>query len=118
MQVPLSLSSVGVAFTNVTSISLPAGDWDVSGIADFLFGGGSTTQLVAGSSATSATFGPQDTFFADSYPVATLTNVICEPIPTARYVFTTTTTVFMIVKAAITNGTVTAYGTIRARRYR
>lgn len=106
---------------NVTSISLTAGDWDVTGVVDFQYGATtSITNLVGGSSTTSATLGARDTFFdfetAANVPTATADAAFV--IPTTRISIAATTTVYLVAQATFTVSTLKAYGTIRARRMR
>lgn len=99
---------------NVTSISLTAGDWDVTGTVDFAFGAKIGCELFYGSSSTSATLGPQDS----AVDIQITTNAHVAPIPFVRYSLSGTTTVFLVVKAAFSGTTLSAYGTIQARRVR
>lgn len=104
--------------TNATSISLTAGDWDVSGVARFNPAG--TTILssqatgVSPTSATSAGFGT-----VNSLNFATAAGIGCQLVaPVARITLSATTTIFLIVVANFTVSTCTADGFIRARRVR
>lgn len=119
----VSNSSSGVSLTsgtpsNITSISLTAGDWDVSGAAQ-LIGSGVTSAgfMGAGISTTSATFGSVGSLnvlqFTMSSPTA---NHL--PTPIFRVSIASTTTVFLVGQAAWSGGTFTANGFIRARRVR
>lgn len=102
---------------NVTSISLPAGDWDVSGVVDFHPGSTTTTTyLQGGISSTSATLGAQDSFFSDTHAIATTSIDAAKVVPTVRLSLSTTTTVYLVAKAGFATSTLTAYGTIRASR--
>lgn len=106
---------------NVTSISLTAGDWDVDGAVDFKFGATTSyTNLVGGSSIVSATRGAQDTAVDFETPAAVPTAGadMVFPIPTTRISIAATTTVFLIAQGTFTVSTLSAYGTIRARRVR
>lgn len=103
---------------NITSISLTAGDWDVTGIVDYALNGVGTASFVSGSSSTSATLGAQDTFTELPLTLAVFTGNVGQPIPTVRYSLAATTTVYLIGKATFGAGTVGGFGTIRARRVR
>ena len=105
---------------NVTSISLTAGDWDVTGIVQYTPAATtSITQLTQGSSSTSATLGAQGTFSKFVTAANILTAV--DPawaLPTVRFSLTTTTTIYLVANATFTVSTLAAYGVIRARRVR
>ena len=103
---------------NVTSISLTAGDWDVTGVIDYVLGTTTATDFKGGSSSTSATFGPQDSFINMESKSTGLTDTFSYNIPTVRFLLNSTTTVYLVAQATFSAGTVDAYGTIRARRMR
>ena len=103
---------------NVTSVSLTAGDWDVTGVVDYTLTGTTSTKFQAGSSATSATFGAQDTSVNVPLILTTVTDTYGQVIPTTRFSLASTTTVYLVAQATFSAGTVAAYGTIRARRIR
>lgn len=113
---PTSLSN-GTA-KNVTSMSLTAGDWDVTGVVDYVLAGTTSTKFQAGSSSTSATFGAQDTSVNVPLILTTVTDTYSQIIPTTRFSLASTTTVYLVAQATFSAGTVDAYGTIRARRMR
>ncbi len=104
---------------NITSISLTAGDWDVSGVVFFASSGGTPTARVAATNSTSAT-NPSDTSgrinyagaFGSSYGSHSL------PLIPARYSLSATTTVYLIATSTFAAGTHTAWGLIQARRVR
>ena len=103
---------------NVISISLPAGDWDVSGDVDTGFTGGTITQFGGGTSNTSITFGPQGQNFLLQSNLTSSTGVFYQPVPITRYLLTTTTTIYLIYRILFSAGTISVSGQIRARRYR
>jgi hypothetical protein len=111
------LSTSPVSFTsgtikNLTSISLTAGDWDVSG--NFL---GVTTlafSSVAGWINTASATEPDISFITFLYAVNTAAG---SPVPLVRLSLTTTTTVFLICQLTGT-GTIVGSGGIYARRVR
>ena len=114
--------STGTAKT-VTSISLTAGDWDVSGVVNNILG--ATTNVVAaygGISTTADTLGADNTF-------AGITNIAAglvygnalqlrNVVPTQRISIASTTTVYLIGYGSFSVSTLTAHGLIRARRVR
>jgi len=106
--------------SNVTSISLTAGDWDVDGVVDYNAGATtSITQLQQGTSSTTAALGAQDTYTSEAF-AAMVPGAL--PLgywaPTTRISLASTTTIYLVAKASFTVSTLAAYGTIRARRVR
>lgn len=101
---------------NVTSISLTAGDWDVTGLVNFSPSVGMSVTL-AGISTTSATLGALGTVSRDSATSA-IFSVVAAPTPVVRISIASTTTVFLVCQALFASGTVDATGVIRARRVR
>lgn len=111
-----SLSN-GVA-ANATSVSLTAGDWDVSGEVTYSAGAGCIPTVFQQSiSTTSATGGGSgnQTLWSNTFSTAS-TNVM--PTPRVRVSLSATTTVYLIGAASFSGGTMTAAGFIRARRIR
>jgi hypothetical protein len=107
--------------SNITNISLPAGDWYVNGQVDYRAAATtSITILTQGISQTSATLGSQDTFsrLIGSAFVPTASNDACLPIRGQRISLTTTTTIYLVARPTFTVSTLTGYGTIEARRIR
>lgn len=113
---------------NVTSISLTAGDWDVTGVVDYTFAATTSyTQLTAGISLTSATLATQagggglgtdpNSAFATPAQVPTALAFSLEINP-VRVSIAATTTVFMVTNCTFTVAALSAFGTIRARRVR
>lgn len=114
--------------SNVTSVSLTAGDWDVSGAVDYVFAATTSyTQLQAGISLTSATLASQaggaglgtDPNVSFATPAAVPTALpYTQTVPTVRISLAVTTTVFLVSQAVFTVAALSAFGTIRARRVR
>lgn len=114
--------------SNVTSISLTAGDWDVDATVDFnVAATTSITQLQAGISLTTAALAAQtgggglgtDPNVSFSQP-AEVPTALPDNIstPTVRVSVAATTTVFLVTQCTFTVAGLTAFGTIRARRVR
>lgn len=103
---------------NATSVSLTAGDWDVTGTAVFIAGATTTIQaLDIGVNTTSATLGGLGT--ANNYILPFTTGTTSSvSAPVVRITLTTTTTVFLVVAAGFGVSTMTVNGLIRARRVR
>ncbi|MDR3448344.1 MAG: hypothetical protein P4M15_01100 [Alphaproteobacteria bacterium] len=101
--------------TNITSISLAAGDWDVDGNVYFV-PSAVMTNIYAGSNSTSATFPGVNNFsqLHLSFASALASSLV---IPTQRYSLSSTTTIYLIGQSSF-GGTCTAGGLIRARRVR
>ena len=107
---------------NVTSMSLTAGDWEISGYVEI--SGTGTTNIAnafGGSSVTSATLdiNPIGTYwhFAPGGTAPT-GSAYGFPIPTRRITLTGTTSVFLLANCGFTVSTCSAIGIIRARRPR
>lgn len=114
----ISISS-GTGF-NATSISLTAGDWDVSGVVTYIPAASTViNSQAAGISTTSATL-PAGSIGAFNLLAATLGTGAAQayPSPTVRVSLASTTTVYLIGQAFFTVSTCTANGAIRARRVR
>ena len=103
--------------TNVTSISLTAGDWDVEG-SILISPSGTLTLIVAGVSSTSATY--ETTEDGATYLQTTFGAGQSQQLSTGarRYSLSATTTIYLIGKGAFASGTTIANGVIRARRVR
>ena len=104
-------SGVGLAnnvASNIVSLDLTAGDWDVSGNVAFSAGAGTHTLFAAGIDSI-------DTQTMGSFPTGAVTQGISTSVK--RYNGTATVTVWLVALASFT-GTTTASGTIRARRMR
>ena len=107
---------------NVTSISLTAGDWDVSGNCNFT-AASATTALgsvwAAGISTTSATLPTDGTEAPVFVPLITATSFKTHGTVSVKQVnVSSTTTVYLVCEATFTAGTAGGYGDIRARRVR
>lgn len=118
--------STGTA-ANVTSVSLTAGDWDVSGC--IVFKPGATTSITLLGAAISATtnavpavIGQNSTndFLVQNASAAFVPgsndDTLC--IPPVRVSLSTTTTTYLVGKATFSISTLAEYGQIRARRMR
>lgn len=121
-----TVASNGVSMTsgtviNITSISLTAGDWDVSGVVGITNTLGTTTYTYInyGSSSTSATIGNlgQGGSLTTNSNIAATVDFIA-PIPTTRFSLASTTTIYLIARASFATSNSYAYGVIRARRAR
>jgi hypothetical protein len=108
--------------TNITSISLTAGDWDVWGVAGFLGDAAATatTQFVGSVSTTSATHGANETnkvrITCASVDASTGDTVL--PVPVVTLSLAATTTVYLVGNVVFGSSTMTYYGSITARRVR
>lgn len=111
---------------NVTSISLTAGDWDVSSVVDFNLAGATPTVLQSGPSLSTGVLPTQpggaglgtDGLTSMLSTVVAGTGVIVLGGNLVRLSIASTTTVFLVASATFSVGTIGAYGTIRARRKR
>lgn len=116
-------TATGVAMTspnaaNVTSISLTAGDWDVSGSVQFNAAATTVqTTAVASISTTSATAGPLGNNARIQATFATSGTQSLNT-PVVRLSLASTTTVFLVAAATFSTSTLSCDGLIRARRVR
>lgn len=104
--------------TNVTSISMTAGDWDVSAVGKFNLTAASASLFSVGVSTTSATLPGDDAYVQKPLITSVLTSTYADTTPVVRLSLASTTTVYLVVRSTFSVGTETAYGTIRARRVR
>lgn len=103
---------------NVTSISLTAGDWDVEGSINYNQTAATATAIIGGTSSTSATV-PTDGSEAYNGGIGTLlSETTGSGITRKRFSLSGTTTVYLVAKATFSAGTVTAFGSLNARRAR
>jgi len=104
--------------TNVASISLTAGDWDVWGSIEFDSAGSTTiSQTVAGVNTASGVL-PAAPFKAINSYSATAGSIIAGPVPQQRLSLASTTTVYLVGFCLFAVSTLTATGIIQARRRR
>lgn len=106
---------------NITSISLTAGDWDVTGGVVFTTAATtSVTQAIAGVSTTTATLGADGTYSRNTIAafVPGAVEWIDQVAPTVRISVAATTTVYLVAQSTFTVSTQTAGGYITARRVR
>jgi hypothetical protein len=101
--------------TNITSISLTAGDWDVEGQVTYLPSIGAS-MLIGGSATTSSTL--PGTNLYTSMSVSLSAAVQSMPIAYQRYSLSATTTIFLVSQASFSSGSCTGFGSIYGRRVR
>ncbi|MBU9359754.1 hypothetical protein KTE52_25785 [Burkholderia multivorans] len=99
---------------NITSLSLPAGDYDVSGVG-CITATGATTNMTVGISTTSATLGALGTYAGMSFTISATGGGTCIATPQVPLQLSTTTTVYLIGLGAFSSGTMTSTGKIIAR---
>lgn len=104
--------------TNMTSISLTAGDWEVFGNVLYnTAAGASLTTVIAGANTTTATL-PAAGLYTQIAGVTVGATAGCSAsVPQQRFSLSATTTVFLVGLVLLT-GTVTGTGYLRARRVR
>ncbi len=121
---PVSITSAtGV---NITSISLTAGDWDVSGAIDFVLTGVTATLFNSAISLTTNTLSGQaggsglgtDPLVTVPLLTTALSATYGQSIAPVRLNLASTTTVLRLNSSMTYTATLSAYGTIRARRMR
>ncbi|HDR9236390.1 hypothetical protein [Burkholderia vietnamiensis] len=105
--------------TNVTSIPLTAGDWDVTGQIAFLNGVSTVRQyLMGGISTTTGALPGNEQRFSVNTPSSTMFVDDTYVVPTQRVSISGATTVYLVTQAGFNTSTCKAYGVIRARRIR
>lgn len=107
--------------SNVTSLSLTAGDWDVRGIVDYNPNGATVTSIYyAALNATASTLptAPADGGMSLYNTTATAGATAYMPITPTRFSLSGTTTIYLIGQSSFTINTNAAYGFIGARRIR
>lgn len=110
----VSLSTTATVY-NVVSVSLTAGDWDVSGVVQATNTSGATYQS-AGLSLTSATV--DDVLYLSGGPLTIGVGSLRTATPSRRISVSSTTTVYLVAQVNFSGGTVTGSGRITARRRR
>lgn len=118
-----AVSATTATARDVTSISLTAGDWDLTGLIDTAAAGSTDiTQLIGWISTTSATLptAPNSgSFSVLNYQAASHVGFNDHfPVGTIRLSLAGTTTVYLSARATFTVSTMAFYGFIRARRAR
>lgn len=103
---------------NVTSISLTAGDWDVEGNVNFTESSATVTGRQGCVNSTSATMSSDGTEVYCGTVTTTTSETNSTTLPRKRISIAATTTVYLVAKAGFSAGTVTAFGSITARRVR
>jgi hypothetical protein len=106
---------------NITSISLTAGDWDVSGSIGFIPAATTnTTQFIGSFSTTTDALDttPGRFFSFNLAPYVPGTSQQNYAMPIGRFSLSGTTTVFFVAQSAFTVSTMGGFGIIRARRMR
>lgn len=106
--------------TNITNISLTAGDWDVCGEIWFSLGAGGASDLRGGTSATSAVIqgNPGSGGVTIHKLTFTANSTQAFALATERFSLASTTTIYLVGYAFFGAGVVSSYGRISARRAR
>ena len=103
---------------NIDSLSLTAGDWDITGLVKFSMSGATATDFKSGFSTTSATLADDTTYIQKPFSFSGLSSTYGESLPIVRISISGTTKIYFIAQSTFSLGTVSAFGTIRARRVR
>ncbi len=112
------VSVTNATLLNVTSVSLTAGDWDVSGAVTYIPDVTTTpTSVAIGSSIVSATLpaAPLAAGFDTTFATGKTISIVA---PTQRVNVSVTTTVYLVGYSEFAISTMTATGTLLARRRR
>lgn len=101
---------------NVTSVSLTAGNWLVSGTATITSSGGATmVGIVSGTNTTSATIGATGSYFQLGTTLST-NAIIAGALPVSVLTLTSTTTVFCVASISFSGGSVSGACKLQAVR--
>ena len=112
---------------DVTSISLTAGDWDVSGTCDYVWTGITATVISCGLGTTTNTLltqaggggvGTDPVTIHQATFGTTLSGTQTRDTPLTRVSVASTTTIYLVANMTYSAGSFTQYGTLRARRVR
>lgn len=101
---------------NVTSLSLTAGDWEVSGNINFSASTATVSQKSGGIGTTTATVPTDGTEVYSGVAMTLLSATDSITIPTKRINVSSTTTVYLVANCTFTAGSVSAFGALHARR--
>lgn len=110
--------TTGVA-ANITSISLTAGDWDVTGLVNFE--GTSTPSITAATASLSTvtnTASATEGYYCYAPGITNTLSDVTGIVPSARFSVSGTTTVYLVGQTVIASGTVKGWGYLSARRAR
>lgn len=121
-----AVSLVTATAKTVTSISLTPGDWDVSAVGDFTLTAATTSFFRTGVNVTNNTMPSQtggsgigtDPLVKLPLVLTTTTTDYGQGLPPVRISLAATTTIYLVCEATFAAGSVSAFGTIRARRMR
>lgn len=113
---PISLTTATAA--NITSISLTAGDWDVTGNINLTAAAATSTAAQGAIHTTSATLPVDGSEVYSGLQTTTTSYIDSITIPRKRVNVSVTTTVYLVAKATFSAGTVGGFGGITARRVR
>jgi hypothetical protein len=117
-------SAVGLSVNvvaSVTSVSLTAGDWDVSGIVGFKHTATTAITALLAAISTSSTGYSEPDYSGLSFATFTPTNssyINTLVTPVKRISISATTTIYLVCSAVFATSTLNAFGAIRARRVR
>lgn len=115
-----AVSLTSGTYANITSISLTAGDWDITGVVAITTPGTTTITYinygVSTSSATAGSLGQMGSLTSNTNIAATVD--FTAAVPVTRLSLASTTTVYLVSRASFAVSTASAYGVIRARRVR
>lgn len=108
-------------YTDITSISLTAGDWDLTGVFGATANGATVTEYRCGLSSTSGNnatglVGGDNLLYMSTFPGSSSDS--CTSIPAFRVSISSTTTYYLKMRMAYTVATPKGYGRISARRVR
>lgn len=126
-----TVATPGTALTttvsaNIASITVTAGDWDLAAAVDYLLTAATATEFKCGPSIVTGTLPTQpggsglgsDALIIDPSNFITVTDTLVFPISSVRLLAAATTVVFLVANAIFAAGTISAFGSLSARRMR
>lgn len=112
---------------NITSVTLTAGDWDVSAMCDYALSGVTATVYSCGFGTTTDTqasqaggsgIGTDPKTIQSATFGTTITGTYSQAIPSVQVLVPTSTVIYLVANNTYSAGSFGMYGTIRARRMR
>lgn len=115
--IPITLTTM--VASDILTLSLPAGTWDITGTVTFVGTGMTTTQQDSSLGLTSATLDTTDGQFVETpFSTTTLSTKITHVLPTVRMVLTAPDVVYLVAQGVFSAGGIDVSGNIRATRVR
>lgn len=111
-----SVSLTTATAANVTSISVPAGTWFISGNINFSAATATVTGTSGGISSTTATLPTDGTEVYSGVQVTLLSETDSVTLPPKKFTLGSTTTIYLVGRSTFSAGAVSAFGQITAQQ--